>query len=137
MRKEQGKKSATTNATRRREQSTKGLQIRSWRVSAHELPVLRIGKSPVQQLRVCAYCHDEQVHSAMRLVPCSTMREGREAHMRAGRSTDLAGENANGIAKWLQAEWLGPMYRQAKSPASFSPEGGAKLHGVASMLRHT
>lgn len=53
---------------------------------------LRNRKSPVQLLRVCAYCHDEQVHSAM----SSTMREGREAHMRAGRSTDLAGENASG-----------------------------------------
>ena len=107
----------------RREQSTKVLQIRSWRVCAHELPVLRIEEqSPVQLLRVCAYCHDEQVHSAM----SSTKREGREAHMRAGRSTDLAGENASGSE--VVTSWRAWMYRQAKSPASFP------LRGVQSFM---
>eukprot|EP00435_Cladocopium_sp_Y103_P030112 s1954_g7.t1 len=54
---------------------------------------LRNRKTPVQMLKVCAYCHDAHMHRAMRLVPCSAMmREGHEGELRAGatRGTKLS-----------------------------------------------
>eukprot|EP00435_Cladocopium_sp_Y103_P016734 s3384_g4.t1 len=52
---------------------------------------LRNRKSPVQMLKVCAFCHEAHAHRAMRLVPCNARGPG-EAELRDGAGTDLASE---------------------------------------------